>query len=82
MKVVVIGSGNIRSHCNSASYLIDNHIMVDMPNGCCKAIKKLGYDEDEIKYVLLTHFHGDHFFDMPFYLLGRIHSKYNNKLYN
>ena len=75
MKVVVIGSGNIRSTSNSASYLIDKHIMVDMPNGCCKAIKKLGYDEDEIKYVLLTHFHGDHFFDMPFYLLGRIHSK-------
>ena len=75
MKVVVIGSGNITSVFNSASYLIDNHIMVDMPNGCCKAMNKLGYSETDVKYLLLTHFHGDHFFDIPFYLLGRIHSK-------
>ena len=39
MKVVVIGSGNITGASNSASYLIDNHIMIDMPNGCCKAMK-------------------------------------------
>ena len=75
MKVVVIGSGNITSSFNSASYLIDNHIMVDMPNGCCKAMKRLGYSETDVKYLLLTHFHGDHFFDIPFYLLGRIHSE-------
>ena len=68
MKVVVIGSGNITSAYNSASYLIDNHIMVDMPNGCCKAMKKLGYKETDIKYLLLTHFHGDHYFDIPFYI--------------
>lgn len=75
MKVVVIGSGNITGASNSASYLIDNHIMIDMPNGCCKAMKKLSYSETDIKYLLLTHFHGDHYFDIPFYLLGRVHSE-------
>ena len=81
MKVVVIGSGNITGASNSASYLIDNHIMIDMPNGCCKAIKKLGYSETDIKYLLLTHFHGDHYFDIPFYLLGRVHSENVDNIY-
>ena len=69
MKVKVIGSGSMWSKYNSAAYLIDEDILVDMPNGMCKNMLRFGLTAQEIKHVLLTHFHGDHYFDIPFYLL-------------
>ena len=39
MKVKVIGSGSMWTSYNSASYMIDDNILVDIPNGMCK--KKL-----------------------------------------
>ncbi len=36
MKLKILGSGNIFSKDNSASCLIDNKILVDVPNGTCK----------------------------------------------
>ena len=30
------------------------------------------YTLDEIENILITHFHGDHYFDMPFYLAGKL----------
>lgn len=72
MKIRVIGSGNISSEYNSASYLVENDLLVDIPNGNCKALRRMGIDINDIKHILITHFHGDHYFDIPFYLIGRI----------
>lgn len=72
MKLKVLGSGNIFSKYNSASYLIDDKILVDVPNGTCKILKNLGIESSSINNILITHFHGDHFFDMPFILLNKI----------
>lgn len=77
MKVRVVGSGNINSKCNSASYLIDDDIIVDCPNGMCKALIREGINPGNIKHALITHFHGDHYFDMPFLFLHK--SKADNK---
>lgn len=78
MNLKVIGSGAIFSKCNSASYLIDDKILFDIPNGTCKALKKLEVEPLNIKNVILTHFHGDHYFDMPFYLLAKIKLDYSD----
>lgn len=77
MEIKVIGSGEMWTKYYSACYLIDDEILIDIPNGTCKAL--LGFDVSlaKIKHVLITHFHGDHFFDIPFYLLSRF--KYNNE---
>ncbi len=80
MKIKVIGSGSMWTAYNSASYLIDDNILVDMPNGMCKNLFRLGLNPREIDHVLLTHFHGDHYFDMPFYFL--LKSKSNDKNVN
>lgn len=69
MNIKIIGSGSIWTSYNSASYVIDNNILIDIPNGTCKNILKLGINLEDIENVLLTHFHGDHYFDIPFYLL-------------
>lgn len=72
MKLKILGSGNIFSNDNSASYLIDNNILVDVPNGTCKILKKIEIDPGLISNVIITHFHGDHYFDIPFLLLNKI----------
>ena len=36
MKVTVVGSGSMWNKYNSASYLVDDNIAVDFPNGMCK----------------------------------------------
>lgn len=80
MKIQVIGSGSMWTKYNSACYLIDDDIMIDFPNGACKYLYKLDIFPYTINNVVLTHFHGDHYFDMPFYILNK--SKYNNKVLN
>lgn len=80
MKVKVIGSGSMWTKYNSACYLIDDNIMVDIPNGACKYLYRFNIEPSSIEHILITHFHGDHYFDMPFYLLNK--SKSDNKKVN
>ena len=63
MKLQIIGSGGMWHKENSASYLIDDHILIDIPNGSCKNLYNLGVKTEKIDNVLITHFHGDHYFD-------------------
>ena len=44
MKINVVGSGSIGSEYMSASYVIDDYILIDVPNGIIKYLKHLGYD--------------------------------------
>ena len=76
MKIKAIGTGAIWSKKNSACYLIDEKILIDIPNGTCKELKRIGVEPIDIKYILLTHLHGDHYFDIPFLLLSKIKSEY------
>lgn len=80
MKIKVIGSGSMWGVDNSASYMIDDDILVDMPNGCCKALKRIGIPVNNIVNVLITHFHGDHFGDIPFYFLEKLYIDGNKKM--
>ena len=77
MKIQVIGSGSMWTKYNSACYLIDDKIMIDFPNGACKYLYRLAIIPNTINNIVLTHLHGDHYFDMPFYLLNK--SKSENK---
>lgn len=79
MKVEFIGTGSIFATSNSASYLINDKILVDIPNGCCKALKRMNKDVIDIEYIFITHFHGDHFLDIPF-LLSEIYARGNKKI--
>lgn len=80
MKVRVVGSGSMWTAYNSASYLIDDSIIIDFPNGMCKYLFRQGIDPRAINNVIITHFHGDHYFDIPFYYL--LKSRSDNKAIN
>lgn len=68
MKIQMIGTGNIASTSNSASVLINNHILFDMPNGNLKAMLRQKIDILKVDTVIISHTHADHCFDMPFLL--------------
>lgn len=78
MKVTVIGSGSMWNAYNSASYMIDDNILIDIPNGTCKNIFRLELNPRKITNILITHFHGDHYFDIPFYFLLKAKSEDKN----
>ena len=80
MQIKIIGSGSMWNEYNSASYMIDDNILIDVPNGMCKNLFRFGINPRNINNVLITHFHGDHYFDMPFLML--LKSKADDKNLN
>ena len=68
MKIQLIGTGSIPDIANSASILINNHILFDMPNGNLKAMIRQNIDIMNIDTLIISHTHADHCFDAPFLL--------------
>lgn len=75
MQIKLIGTGSIGAKQSSACTLINEEILIDMPNGIVKKLKQLNCDVSKIKAVLITHLHGDHFADIPFFLFDRFFYK-------
>ena len=71
MKVTFIGTGNIEcvTRCNT-SVLVDN-VLFDIGMGTIKQIERLKIYTKNITYVVISHFHSDHFLDIPNLLIGR-----------
>ena len=78
-KLQFLGTGSILSDRNSACLLIDQRILVDVPNGIVKVMRRNGLERKKIKLVCITHYHGDHCFDLPFLFLDlalrQVHSE-------
>lgn len=68
MKIKLIGTGAMYTAYNSACTLIDNKIIVDMPNGTTKQLLNKKVNLELIDVILVTHMHGDHTADIPFFL--------------
>lgn len=70
MNIFFLGTGSVSSLSNSASYLINKNILIDCGNGIYKVILNNKINIKNIEYILITHLHGDHIFDIPFLLFG------------
>lgn len=60
MKVKVVGNGICWVSRPNTSYIINDEMLVDTPNGSSKFMLE-DVDFSKIKYILITHFHSDHF---------------------
>ena len=78
MNIELIGTGSIGAVQMSASTLIDNKILIDLPNGIVKRLKQTHHNILDIETCLITHLHGDHFFDIPFFMFDRYFQKNDN----
>lgn len=80
MNVKTIGTGGLSGKSRSFCTLIDNKILVDCGNGIVKTLNEQNVEIEKIKYLLITHMHGDHFFDIPFFIIQRDIIKASNSL--
>lgn len=81
MKVTFIGTGTMgcTTRCNT-SVLVDD-ILFDIGMGTVKQIERLKIYTKSINYLVISHFHADHFLDIPNLLIGRgIRKETENKL--
>ena len=81
MKINFIGTGTMGSttRCNT-SILVDD-ILFDIGMGTVKQIERLKLYTKSINYLVISHFHADHFLDIPNLLIGRgIRKETENKL--
>lgn len=67
MNIKLIGTGSMYTKYNSACTMINDEILVDMPNGTVKQLLKQSFDVTKIHTILITHMHGDHTADLPFF---------------
>ena len=72
MEITFVGTGSMGSveRCNT-SMLIDN-ILFDCGMGTTKQLNRLKIPISKIRYIVITHFHADHTFDIPNYLVQRM----------
>lgn len=70
MDIQVIGNGNIVSNNFYSSFLINGNILIDAPPGLTKQLKNMNKDLSDIDIIVITHLHGDHYFDLPFIILN------------
>ena len=71
MNITFVGTGTMGSikRCNT-SILVDD-ILFDIGMGTVKQIERLKIYTKNIKYIAISHFHADHFLDIPNLLIGR-----------
>lgn len=68
MKIQLVGTGTIPDTTNSASVIINDHLLFDIPNGNLKAMIRQNINILKIDTVIISHTHADHYFDIPFLL--------------
>ena len=80
MKVRFLGTSSMLLSGVPASYLINNHILIDLPNGNHR-ILKLNKQVESIDTLIITHHHADHVFDVPFLLLAKLKEQKSLNIY-
>ena len=63
MKIDVVGSMCTWTKKLSTSYIINDEILFDTPQGTFKTLFE-DYDILKTNYIIISHFHSDHFMDI------------------
>ena len=79
MNIHFVGTGAVGAVERSACSLIDGKILIDCGNGLVKTIMEQGFDIGNIETILITHLHGDHYLDLPYFILSKYFSQINKK---
>lgn len=70
LDLTFLGTGNAFAPTRYwSSFLADDKYLFDAPPTLLAHMKKLGKDPGDVEVVFISHFHGDHFFGLPFLFL-------------
>jgi hypothetical protein len=71
MMVHFLGNGGFVSNgLPYNSFLIDDDFLIECPPDIMVTMRNQGIHPSQIKQIYLSHFHGDHYFGMPFFTLN------------
>ncbi len=77
MKIDVVGYMCTWTKELSSSYIINDEILFDTPEGSFKSLLN-DYNLKKIKLIVISHFHSDHFIDLHLVLTNIFHETKNN----
>lgn len=70
IELLFLGSGNAFAPGRAyGSFLVDDRILFEATPTTLPAIKELNIPLENIQYIFISHFHGDHCFGLPFIFL-------------
>lgn len=70
MELTFLGTGNAFAPTRYwSSFLVDDRFLFDAPPTLLPHMNRLGKDIRDIEVIFISHFHGDHYFGLPFLLL-------------
>lgn len=75
MKIHIIGTGGVFSQRLSPSFVIDETILIEVPNGISKALINQNENISHISLCMVSHLHADHIWDIPFLILHKYRAK-------
>ena len=82
MNIKFIGTGTMGSITRANTSILVDNILIDCGMGTVKQLERYGKHTKDIKHLVITHFHADHFFDLPNFLIGKnIRNECAEKLY-
>ena len=79
MKINCIGTGTMGSITRGSQSILLDNILIDVGSGVVKKMESMKLYTKNVKYLLLTHVHSDHFVDLPNFLIGRNIRNENNE---
>jgi ribonuclease BN (tRNA processing enzyme) len=70
LELTFLGTGNAFAPTRYwSSFIVNDTYLFDAPPTLLAHMKKLGKDVRDIEVVFISHYHGDHFFGLPFLFL-------------
>jgi ribonuclease BN (tRNA processing enzyme) len=70
LDLLFVGSSNAFADVGCWSgFLLNGRFLFDAPPSALHGLKRAGADLNALDVILISHFHGDHFFGLPFLLL-------------
>lgn len=71
MEVRILGTGGfVNDGSPFNSFLIDGHLLAETPPDILQSLKRENIGLRDIDTIVITHFHGDHCFGLPFFLFN------------
>lgn len=71
MKFKFLGTGQLATKRRCTSFIVNDSILFDIGNGTVAGLIENGLDVSNIKVIVISHFHADHFGDIVYFFHRR-----------